>query len=91
MASLVLLFSELLKHHDDAEFGYTSSLSRPSRFSGGPAAAVGDGGSCAASQRVARKSLRSGFGGSRKEDFVEDEPELRFMYGLMYDFKRLQP
>ncbi|KAL8248204.1 hypothetical protein R6Q59_005072 [Mikania micrantha] len=84
MASLILLLSELLKHHD-AEFGYASSSSSSSSsesasscFSGGPTAAAGDGLSCAMAKRVAGKSLRSGFGGYRREeDLVEDEAELR--------------
>ncbi|KAJ0845166.1 hypothetical protein HanRHA438_Chr15g0710551 [Helianthus annuus] len=77
MATLVLLLSELLKHHD-AELGYTSSTSTSSGFSGGPTAAAGGGLSCATAKRVTGKSLRSGFGGYRREeDLVENEAELR--------------
>ncbi|KAI3680710.1 hypothetical protein L6452_35484 [Arctium lappa] len=81
MASLVLLLSELLKHHD-AEFGNISSSSKPSSFSGGAATVAGGGGSssgsCATAKRVTGKSLRNGVGGYRREeDFVVDEAELR--------------
>ncbi|KAI3823936.1 hypothetical protein L1987_05382 [Smallanthus sonchifolius] len=80
MASLVLLLSELLKHHD-AEFGFisSSSSSTSSCFSGGPtAAAAGGGVSCATAKRVSGKTLRSGVGGYRREeDLVENEAELR--------------
>ncbi|KAL4563213.1 hypothetical protein LXL04_027249 [Taraxacum kok-saghyz] len=77
MASLVLLLSELLKHHD-SEFGYTSS-SRPC-FSGGAAMVASDsGGSCAAAKTVAGKSWATGFGGyHREEELVESEAEFRF-------------
>ncbi|KAL7599729.1 hypothetical protein Lser_V15G24853 [Lactuca serriola] len=72
MASLVLILSELLKHHDDAEFGYTSSSSRPC-FSGGPVAATGGGGgSCAAAKRVTGKYRRIG-----EYDVIAKEPEFR--------------
>ncbi|KAI3716933.1 hypothetical protein L1987_68172 [Smallanthus sonchifolius] len=76
MASLVLLLSELLKHHD-AEFGFTSSSSStsPSCSSGGPAAAAGGGVSCATAKKVSGKTLRSGY--RREEDLVENEAELR--------------
>ncbi|KAK1422668.1 hypothetical protein QVD17_17954 [Tagetes erecta] len=77
MASLVLLLSELLKHHD-AEFGFTSSSllkTRSSCFSGGATAEGGGGVSCATEKRVSGKSLRYGY--RREEDVVEDEAELR--------------
>lgn len=76
MASLVLLLSELLKHHD-AEFPNTSS-SRSSRFSSDAMMSANRGGSCATAKRITKKSTNTVFGVYRREeDLVEDDAELR--------------
>ncbi|PWA80641.1 hypothetical protein CTI12_AA194270 [Artemisia annua] len=77
MASLVLLLSELLKHHD-AEFPNTLSSSQSSRFSSDTTMAANRGESCATAKRVTKKSSKTVFGVYRREeDLVKDDAELR--------------
>ncbi|KAL7590828.1 hypothetical protein Lser_V15G32265 [Lactuca serriola] len=84
MASLVLLLSELLIKHHDAETCYTSSSSsscssRPC-LSSVAATAAAD----VAAKRVIGKSWRNGFGGYRREEDLVEEDEAESMVSVEF-------
>nr|GEX45821.1 hypothetical protein [Tanacetum cinerariifolium] len=91
MASLVLLLSEFLKHHD-AEFPNTSSTSISSRLSSDATMAANRGGSCATAKRVTKKSTNTVFGVyPREEDLVEDDAQLRGVSPPIFSLTSCRP